>query len=135
MRQRNSPIVFNAPNSKHQLRAKADTFDSGEFVLVALATARPVRIGVGVEISASRKYYVALEKDQFKIQNEIGYESSNKQLFQWNPETKVKDVWLYWDVDFFDRQQWREQHQWLCDKLEAFRRVLRPRITALLHAT
>ena len=49
-------------------------------------------------------------------------------MFEWNPETKVNDIWLYRQADFFKRQQWQEQHEWLCDKLEAFQRVMRPRM-------
>lgn len=136
MRRCNSPIMFHEPNSKHQLRAKADTFGSGKFILVTLATIRPeLLVGVGVEISGPKEYYVALEKDKSEIQSEIGYERGDKQKFIWNPETKVKDIWLYWYVDFFERRHWPEQHEWLCKKLEAFRRVLKPRIGKLLRAT
>lgn len=135
MRQRNSSITFSESSSKHQLRAKAETFGSGKFILVALATVRPeLLVGVGVEISGPKEYYAALEKDKSRIQSEIGYERSDKQEFLWNPETKVRDIWLYWHVDFFNRQQWPEQHEWICEKLEAFRRVLKPRIAELLRA-
>ena len=130
---RHSSINFNEPSSKHQLRAKAETFGSGNFILVALATVRPeLRIGVGLEISGPKDYYTVLEADKFRIQNAIGFERSNKQEFLWNPETKVKDIWLYWYVDFFKRQHWPEQHKWLCYKLEAFRKVLTPRIKELI---
>ncbi len=131
MRRRSSLIMFNDPGFKrpHQLRAKADTFGSGKFILVALANvSRVSRIGVGVEISAT-EYYVALERDKFRIQSEIGYD------LLWKPKTKVRDIWLYWDADFRERQQWPEQHEWLGDKLEAFQRVLKPRISELLRAS
>jgi hypothetical protein len=137
MRRRNSLIMFNEPNSNrpHQLRAKADTFGSDQFILVALANVRPeLRIGVGVEISGPREYYTALEKDAPKIMREIGYERAAGQELEWHPKTKVRDVWLYRRADFFERKQWSEQHEWLCEKLEVFRRVLRPRIIELLRA-
>ncbi len=132
MRQRNSLIMFNESNSNrpHQLRAKADTFGSGKFILVALANVgRVSRIGVGVEISDPKEYYFALEKDKSKIQSEIGCE------LVWKPKTKVRDIWLYWHTDFRERQQWPEQHKWLGEKLEAFQRVLKPRISELLRAS
>lgn len=133
MRQRNSPINFNDPSHKHQLRAKADTFGSGKFILVALANVRPeMRIGVGVEISGTKEYYADLERNKTKIEGMIGYERSEGESFQWNPQTKVKDVWLYRPADFFERQQWPEQHEWFREKLEAFSRVLKPRIAELL---
>ena len=137
MKRRASLITFNEPSSKHphQLRAIADTFGSGKFILVALANMRPLRIGVGVEISGPKEYYVALEKYNSKIQSEIGCERGNKQKFEWKPETKVRDIWLYWDADFSERQQWPEQHEWLGEKLEAFQRVLKPRISELLCAS
>lgn len=133
MRQRNSPVVFNAPRSSHQLRAKAETLGSGDFILVALATIKPLRIGVGLEISVP-EYYAALEKDESKIRSELGRVCGEKKL-DWNPETKVRDIWLYRSVNFFERPQWPEQHQWLCEKLEAFRKVLKPRIDMLLRAS
>ncbi|MDX6712614.1 MAG: hypothetical protein QOH96_3630 [Blastocatellia bacterium] len=134
MKQRNSPVIFHAPISKHQLRARAEVLGSGDFILVALATVRHgVRIGVGVEITNSKGYYPELEKDRSKIQNEIGYEPGEKQMFEWNPESKVNDIWLYWEADFLKRQQWLTQHEWLCDRLESFRTVMRPRIAELLR--
>jgi hypothetical protein len=120
-------ITFGAPGPGHQLRAGADTFGSGKFVLIALANVRPeLRIGVGVEISGPEDYYAALEKDASDIEREIGCK------LEWNRETEVRDIWLYRRADFFDRSLWREQHEWLREKLEAFRRVLNPRIAELL---
>jgi Domain of unknown function (DUF4268) len=135
MRQRNSPIMFNEPNSKHQLRAQADTFGSGKFILVALAIVRPEPlIGVGVEISGPKEYYVTLENDESKIQSEIDNMCGEKQKLQWNPETKVRDIWLYRHVDFLERRRWPEQHEWLYQRLEAFRKVLKPRVVKMLRA-
>jgi hypothetical protein len=133
MRRRESPVVFHKPTSSHQLRATAYVLGSGNVILVALATVRPVRIGVGVEIAASTGYYTALERDSSKIQIAIGCQPEQKQMFEWNFETKVSDIWLYWQVDFFERRMWPEQHEWLCNKLEAFRRALSPRIAEILN--
>ena len=129
MRRRNSLIVFNGPSSSHQLRATADALGSGDFTLIALATVRPARIGVGVETIASKGYFSELVKDRDGIEKEIGYEPVRKQVFEWNPETKVNDIWLYWQVDFFERRKWPEQHEWLRAKLETFRKTLRPRVS------
>jgi hypothetical protein len=129
-----SAITFGAPGPGHQLRARADTFGSGEFILVALASVRPEsRIGVGVEISGPEDYYAALERDRSLIEHEIGRERGAGERFEWNPETKVRDIWLYRDTDFFERRRWPEQHEWLREKLEAFRGVLKPRIADLLR--
>ncbi len=118
----------------HQLRSRADTFGSGEFVLIALANVRPEsRIGVGLEISGPEEYYAALERDRFTIERELGCERGAGERFDWNPETKVRDVWLYRGADFFDRRRWPEQHEWLGVKLETFRKVLKPRIAKLLR--
>ena len=81
-----------------------------------------------MEISVP-KYYLALDRDKTKIESEIGYS------LLWKPETKVRDIWLYWDADFRERQQWSEQHEWLGDKLEAFQKVLKPRISELFRAS
>ena len=136
MRRRNSQIRFTEPGSKHQLRARANTFDSGEFVLVALAIVRPeLLIGVGLEISAPKKYYDALAKDKSKIQSDIEKECGEKTELKWDPKTKVKDIWSYRQADFFERQRWPEQHEWLYKRLEAFRIVLKPRIMGMLRIT
>jgi hypothetical protein len=135
MRRHSSLIVFNKPKLKknHQLRAKAETLGSGKIILVAQAIVSPESlIGVGIEISGSKEYYAALEKDKFKIQSEIGFERDMRQEFQWHPETKVRDIWLYQHIDFLEHQQWPEQHEWLCEKLMAFRTVLSPRIKELI---
>jgi hypothetical protein len=131
--------MFNKPSSKHQLRAKANTFGigSGKFILVALATVKTdkkpeLRVGVGVEISGSEEYYATLGKDESRIESEIGDECGEQLKLKWELGTKVSDIWLYRNVDFFERQQWLEQHEWFCKRLEAFRRVLKPRITELL---
>ena len=134
MRRRGSLITFGEPRPKHQLRAKADTFGSGKFVLVALANVRPEsRIGVGVEISGPEEYYAALERDRSIIEREIGCGRGAGERFEWNPETKVRDVWVYRGADFFERQHWPEQHEWLHEKLEAFHGALKPRIAELLR--
>jgi Domain of unknown function (DUF4268) len=129
-----SPTTFGEPSPAHQLRASAATFGSGKFVLVALANVRPeLRIGVGVEISGPEEYYTALENYAARIEREIGCERAAGQWFEWNAETKVRDVWLYRRADFFERRQWSRQHEWLCEKLESFRRVLKPRVEWLLR--
>ena len=134
MKRRSSLITFGEPGGGHQLRAKAGTFGSGKFVLVTLANVRPEsRIGVGVEISGPEEYYAALERDRSIIECEIGCERGAGERFEWNPETKVRDVWLYRGADFFERHQWLEQHEWLREKLEAFRGALKPRIAGLLR--
>src|SRR5215208_6805162 len=102
MRRSGSAIAFGDPGTGHQLRARADTFGSGKFVLVALANVRPeTRIGVGVEISGPEEYYAALERDRSTIEREVGCERSAGERFEWNPETRVRDVWLYRGADFF----------------------------------
>jgi len=133
MRRSGSAISFGEVGTGHQLRAKADTFGCGKFVLVALANVRPEpRVGVGVEISGLEEYYAALEKDISSIEREIGWERVAGERFEWNPKTQVRDVWLYRRADIFERQRWPEQHEWLREKLETFRRVLKPRIAELL---
>ena len=134
MRSRNSSIMFNEPNPTHQLRARADTFGSGEFILVALAVVKPESlIGVGLEISAPKEYYIALANDKSLIQSEIDNECGEQQRCQWNPETKVRDIWLYRHVDFLERRRWQEQHQWFYERLEACRKVLQPRVIKMLR--
>ena len=129
MRRSGSAIAFGDPGTGHQLRARADTFGSGKFVLIALANVRPeTRIGVGVETSGPEEYYATLEKDISAIEREIGCK------LEWNRATKVRDIWLYRPADFFERQGWPEQHEWLREKLEAFRGVLKPRIDELLRS-
>src|ERR1700754_1065647 len=112
MKRSGSSNTFGATSSGHQLRARAATFGSGEFVLIALANVRPEsRIGVGVEISGPEEYYAALERDRSIIERKIGCERGTGEHFDWNPETRVRDVWLYRGADFFDRGRWPEQHE------------------------
>ncbi len=128
MRRNGSSITFGDPGTGHQLRARADTCGSGKFILVALANVRPeTRLGVGVEVSGPEEYYASLENDISAIEREIGCQ------LEWNRATKVRDIWLYRPANFLERQQWPEQHEWLREKLEAFRRVLKPRIAELLR--
>jgi hypothetical protein len=132
MRRRGSLIAFSEPDSKHQLRARAKTLDSGKVILVALANVRPeLRIGVGVEISGPKEYYDAFEKDKANIRSEL----NGEQELLWEPKTKVRDIWLYRSADFFERKLWPEQHEWLRHYLEAFQRTLKPRIRELLGAS
>jgi hypothetical protein len=131
-----SPVKLNNPGPGHQLRASASALGNSDFALVAEATRRfDPHIAAGVEISGPGEYYRALEKDKAAIEKEIGLEPDSGQKFIWIPGrgTKVSDIWLYRHVDFFERRMWPEHHRWLCDKLEAFREVLGPRIAALVR--
>lgn len=81
-----------------------------------------------MEIAVSAGYYSELVKDRDRIEREIGCEPNREQIFEWNSETKVNDIRLYWQVGFFERRDWPEQHEWLCNKPEAFQHVIRLRL-------
>ena len=88
----------------------------------------------------AKERYKPLVKDKVNIEKAINDDAKLK----WTDDPKQKqtriDLWLDdtspenrrgWSTDPKNRQDWDQQHQWLCDKLELFYEVFKPRIDAL----
>ena len=75
----------------------------------------------------AKVYYALLEAEQQAIENELG-----ESLTWYNPETaKVCRIYLRRSADLKDLDSWREQHEWLLQKLEQLHGVFAPRAKAL----
>ena len=94
-----------------------------------IKTAGWIRVSVYTPGKRGEAYFHLLKQDKTKIEAEIGnkLEWENKEE---NTTDRFISLYLY-DVDLENRQDWDRQHQWLCDKLELFYEVFKPRIDAL----
>jgi excisionase family DNA binding protein len=75
----------------------------------------------------AKKYFERLEKDRDSIEEEIGSE------LEWVPRSEGVESWVLIRkrADPADQDNWYLQHRWLCDNLERFSRVFRPRLLKL----
>lgn len=71
-----------------------------------------------------KKYFERLEKDRESIEKGIGAE------IEWVPRSEGVESWILVRkrADLTDRVDWARQHSWLCDKLERFSTVFRPKL-------
>jgi hypothetical protein len=84
-------------------------------------------IRVDFNIFDAAKYYQKIEDQKVEIEKEL-----DTKLFWSSKEgTKSGRVYIRKDADISDRKDWKNQHQWLKEKLEAFYTVFAPRIKAL----
>lgn len=82
---------------------------------------------VELAILDAGKYYGALESQKTEIEKEIGTQLT------WSSKegTKSAKVYVRKDADLSDRKDWKNQHKWLKENLEAFYAVFAPRIKML----
>jgi hypothetical protein len=101
-----------------------------DFVLTAFFNTQEKRIGVGLVLSGpeAKAHFRLLERDRQQIESEIGSELDWDEL----PSRKESHIYLHnRTADPVQSSEWPSQHAWLCEGLEAFDRVFRPRIKAL----
>ena len=98
------------------------------FSLDAGMNTRENRLNVQLTINYPTKtYFHLLLRDGEVIENDLGFAVDWREM----PERKTSALTVYRAFNVDDRDQWLEQHTWLCDTLEAFHRVLAPRIKSL----
>ena len=99
------------------------------FRIAASISIRDKWICIKLEISgtdAKPHFYLLLE-DKAELHSEIGAE------LKWpdQPANKYSYISLYREADPEDREDWDEQHEWLCKQLETFHTVFSPRVKEL----
>ena len=103
---------------------------SSDFWLSASASVRGewVRVSLVVAGEDGGPHFHLLEGDRVDIEEEIGSELEWRE----NPGRREKHIRLFlYDADPEDRQDWNRQHQWLCEKLEAFYNAFSERVQTL----
>jgi hypothetical protein len=100
------------------------------FDLWTFMNARDRRIGIVLETYGghAKAHFHLLKKEQETIDQEVG------DTLEWDerPGKKGAYIMLRWhDVDASNRSEWREQHLWLCEKLQKFYDSLAPRVQEL----
>ena len=75
----------------------------------------------------AKKHFERLEKERDSIEKEIGAE------LEWVPRSEGVESWILirMSADPTDRSDWPRQHTWLCETLERFSSVFRPRLLKL----
>ena len=100
------------------------------FLLYATMNIRNARIGVQLVLQGSdaKAHYELLHRHKDIINGEAGERLDWRML----PDKKESQINYYrHSSDPSDRSLWKEQHQWLLDKLELFHRVFANRIKSL----
>lgn len=97
--------------------------------LSALLNTQKKRIAVQLTMDDdnSKAYFHLLHREQKAIESEIGKPLEWRAL----PKRKQSSVILFARYDPNNRDQWPEQHAWLCDTLERFHKALSWRVKAL----
>ena len=85
-------------------------------------------VGLTLRGPNAKPHFYLLEQDKVAIEDEIGGD------LEWEERYGQKQSYISLsleDTDPEDRQDWNRQHQWLCEKLEAFHKVFSPRVERL----
>ena len=74
-----------------------------------------------------KKYFAQLEKNSKSIEDEIGLE------LEWAPRSGGIESWILvrMRADPSDSDDWARQHGWLCETVERFSSVFRPKLARL----
>ena len=85
-----------------------------------------VRVDLMTKGEDGKAHFNLLKADRIAIEEEIGSQ------LDWEENPKENYICLYLrDTDLEDRQDWSQQHQWLCEHLEIFHKVFAPRVEVL----
>ncbi len=105
-------------------------FDVGHWRLRMTAFNNMRDGGIGVQLVIREGDAEVSYNTLYQQRGEIGAEIGDALEWRELPEHKQGQVMLRrYNADPTDRSQWPEQHDWFKDKLEAFDRAFRPRIT------
>ncbi|HKV59809.1 MAG TPA: DUF4268 domain-containing protein [Ktedonobacteraceae bacterium] len=127
LQQHNSHIKMGTPRAQNWLE-----FSLGRtgFALQAFINTRDKRIGVDLVLygSHAKAHFHLLEAEKQVIEGKLG---TNLDWAE-NPRKVLSYLYLHKrDIDPTVKEQWPEQYKWLYEKLEAFQKVLRPKILSL----
>ena len=127
LQQQNSSIHIGIPQPQNWM-----DFPIGrsQFSLQAFINTREKRIGVALAIFGpnAKPHCYLLEREKTTIERELGTP------LDWaaNPGKIMSFIYLHErDMNPLARELWPEQHIWLCQKLEAFKKVFAPRVKKL----
>ena len=123
-----SPLTPQKPMTQHWMHFP---LGSPHFHLVITVSARDYLIAVGLILSGpdAKTHFHLLQHSKVAIENEIGAVLEWQELID---KTESHIFLRRYGVDPNNRDQWPEQHEWLCDKLERFRRAFATRVEALI---
>ena len=101
-----------------------------KFLLAASASVRDKWICVSLTLRGpnAKPHFHLLEGDKVDIEEEIGAE------LEWDEKDDLERSEINlsrYEIDLENRQDWNRQHEWLCEKLEAFHKVFSPRVKTL----
>lgn len=127
LQQQNSSIHIGTPQPQNWM-----DFPIGrsQFSLQAFINTREKRIGIALAIfgSNAKPHFYLLEREKTAIEGELGTH------LEWaaNPGKVMSYVYLHErNMNPLARELWPEQHIWLWQKLEAFKKVFAPRVKKL----
>lgn len=85
-----------------------------------------VCVGLTVEGTHGRSHFDRLKMSKTEIERKISPE------LEWQENPKQNYIRFYLrNTDLEDTEDWKRQHQWLCEQLETFHKVFVPRVEAL----
>ena len=101
-----------------------------KFLLAASASVRDKWICVSLTLRGpnAKPHFHLLEGHKVDIEEEIGAE------LEWDEKDDLERSEINlsrYEIDLENRQDWNRQHEWLCEKLEAFHKVFSPRVKTL----
>lgn len=99
------------------------------FHMSALVNTWERKIGVVLTLGGpnAKAHFQMLYADKEAIEAAVGCGLEWRE----NPDKKESGIWLRTDLDPTRRDTWPEQHRWLLEKLEIFRKVFAPRVKTL----
>ncbi len=122
------------PNAGHWI--SFSPFRHGGFGLNASASVKGkfIRVKLIFKGKDAKPHYHRLKQDRIDIEKEIDVEKDIDAELEWseNPNNKESNIKVTLpDTDPETRHDWNQQHEWLCEQLETFCKVFKPRIQAL----
>lgn len=128
LKRRSSSIVMKKPALLYSINFFP--FGRSRVKLSAYAHERDKWIGVGLVLygSDAKPHFHLLHQQKEDIEKEIGAS------LEWKERPKGKESYIYLrrnNKDPNNRQDWPNQHEWLCEKLEIFHKVFASRIERL----
>lgn len=113
---------FSAGRSGFSLIAVAARWDQDAYAFSGV-----LRVELTIRRANAQHVFTILAAEKDKIEAEIGEKLSWDNV----PEKDRYRIYVRKQADLDDRNAWPQQHEWLKKNLEAFQRVLGPRIKAL----